>query len=588
MTGSPAYVSPPFLFRLSFGLTRKFRFRSNRSQEYANPPMTTDLKGKTSLSFPATRLGASPDRLDSWKEIASYLKREVRTVQLWEKREGMPVHRHFHRKLGTVFAFRSEIEEWSKRGLGEVGARPQAESLAAPLQATLIEIEVPDLASVGKHRELRLLAEEVLTRLQRLEQCHVVVTRPLSERRLVSADRPTANYIIDWKMTRGFGAEADGECRLQVNLTAGSNGPPVWAHTYLLPIDAEDACALADRIVQCIWLKIVSFSRSAGRVVHEEKASARGAYLRGRYFQNQRNASGLHKATEWFRRAIQLDSRSAPAHSGLADTLTLLAFYEFASPFEAIPEARRAALRAIEFDAGLAEGHASLADIHFHFDRDWRSAERQYRRAIECDPSYALGYHWYANLLTARGQHEAAQTAIMHAVEIDPVSVITQVWAGVTSHLASHFDEAIAYYRSALELDPGFACAHMYLAQTLEQKGEFGEALAGFDTAMQLAGGSPCIAAMKAHTHAIAGDRKSAQEILGGVVSSGDLECMPSYDIAAAYAALGEFPQSFEWLRRACLEHNMRLYSLAQDPRFDRLRYRPEFREIVARIGLSS
>jgi tetratricopeptide (TPR) repeat protein len=558
--------------------------------------MTTDLKAKTVLSSPTTRLGASPDRLDSWKEIASYLKREVRTVQLWEKREGMPVHRHFHRKLGTVFAFRSEIEEWSKhvsRGVsaGDAEDRPRAEGSAAPLRSTVIEIEVPDLASIGRHRELRLLAEEVLTRLQRLEQYNVVVTRPQSARKLASAgqhlsssDRPIAKYVVDWKMTGEFGS-AFG---LQVNLMAGLNGPPVWAHNYPLPADAEDCCALADRIVQCIWLKIVSFSRSANRVVYEEKASARGAYLRGRYFQNQRNEGGLHKAAEWFRKAIELDSRCAPAHSGLADTLTLLAFYEFVSPFQAIPEARRAALRAIEFDADLAEGHASLADIHFHFDRDWSSADRQYRRAIECDPSYALGYHWYANLLTARGQHEAAQTAIMHAVEIDPVSVITQVWAGVTSHLANHFDEAIGYYRSALELDPSFACAHMYLAQTLEQTGEFGEALAGFDTAMQLTGGSRCIAAMKAHTHAIAGDHNSAQQMLGKIVRSENSQCMPSYDIAAAYAALGEFPKSFEWLRRACLEHNMRLYSLAQDPRFDRLRYRPEFREIVARIGLSS
>ncbi len=51
----------------------------------------------------APRLGAGPDRLDSWKEIASYLKREVRTVQIWEKKEGLPVHRHFHNQLGTVF-----------------------------------------------------------------------------------------------------------------------------------------------------------------------------------------------------------------------------------------------------------------------------------------------------------------------------------------------------------------------------------------------------------------------------------------------------------------------------------------------------
>jgi hypothetical protein len=51
-------------------------------------------------------------RLDSWKKIASYLKRDVSTVQRWERREGMPVHRHLHDKLGSVFGFRSELDAW--------------------------------------------------------------------------------------------------------------------------------------------------------------------------------------------------------------------------------------------------------------------------------------------------------------------------------------------------------------------------------------------------------------------------------------------------------------------------------------------
>ena len=65
----------------------------------------------TALEAPLSRL----DRLDSWKEIANHLGREVRTVQLWEKREGLPVHRHFHRSLSSVFAFRSEVDAWCQR-----------------------------------------------------------------------------------------------------------------------------------------------------------------------------------------------------------------------------------------------------------------------------------------------------------------------------------------------------------------------------------------------------------------------------------------------------------------------------------------
>jgi Tol biopolymer transport system component len=63
-----------------------------------------------------TRPSVSPpeDRLDSWKEIAAYLNRDVTTVQRWEKREGMPVHRHLHDRLGTVYASRAELDAWAR------------------------------------------------------------------------------------------------------------------------------------------------------------------------------------------------------------------------------------------------------------------------------------------------------------------------------------------------------------------------------------------------------------------------------------------------------------------------------------------
>ena len=54
------------------------------------------------------------DRLDSWKEIAAYLNRDVTTVQRWEKREGMPVHRHQHDKIGSVYAVRAELDAWAR------------------------------------------------------------------------------------------------------------------------------------------------------------------------------------------------------------------------------------------------------------------------------------------------------------------------------------------------------------------------------------------------------------------------------------------------------------------------------------------
>src|ERR1700678_1858234 len=69
--------------------------------------------GETSLSTPPSGRRLE-DRLDSWKEIASYLKRDVTTVQRWEKREGMPVHRHLHDRMGSVYASRAELDAWTR------------------------------------------------------------------------------------------------------------------------------------------------------------------------------------------------------------------------------------------------------------------------------------------------------------------------------------------------------------------------------------------------------------------------------------------------------------------------------------------
>jgi len=420
----------------------------------------------TKATIPTLRAPASQipwtntDRLDSWKEIARYLRREVRTVQLWEKKEGLPVHRHFHKRLGSVFAYRSEIDLW---------------------------------------------------------QCRV--------------------------------------SRIESDREAPAGWPSV-------------------------------FPPRNNQVVSHRTSGARENYLKGRYFWNQRSEKGLRKAIVCFESAMREEPGFALPYSGMADSLTLLSFYEMTSAAEIMPAARRAAQKAIELDPHSAEAHASLADVFLHFDRDWQAADREYRRAIECNPDYALGYHWYANLLAARGQHEAAHMAIMHALEINPVSIITLVWAGVTSHLAHHFEEAIRYYQNALELDPQFIWAHMYMAQALEQTGDFKLALQEFDTAARLAEGNKSVKAMMAHAHAVSGDRDSAREILQELGSTGPQQGMPSYDIAATYAALGELHRMIEWLNRACRERNMKVFTLAQDPRFDLLRQHSGFRRIVEQVGL--
>src|SRR6202051_1334906 len=83
----------------------------------------------------APRSARSPgDRLESWKEIATYLSRDVTTVQRWEKREGMPVHRHLHDKRGSVYALTEELDRWMQsRRLSEADPESQPEAEIPPI-----------------------------------------------------------------------------------------------------------------------------------------------------------------------------------------------------------------------------------------------------------------------------------------------------------------------------------------------------------------------------------------------------------------------------------------------------------------------
>ena len=81
---------------------------------------------------PPIPIGESrPDNfLDSWKEIATYLGREVRTVQRWEKNEGLPVHRQIHEKLASVYAYKSEVDGWWRERSAKLASKPENGEIA--------------------------------------------------------------------------------------------------------------------------------------------------------------------------------------------------------------------------------------------------------------------------------------------------------------------------------------------------------------------------------------------------------------------------------------------------------------------------
>jgi tetratricopeptide (TPR) repeat protein len=521
------------------------------------------------VHFQRLVMAENDDRLNSWKQIASVLNREVRTVQMWEKHEGLPIHRHFHNRRSTVFASRAEIESWARRRT-EIRMPGKVIESARNFVSQHCQIAFL-LPAVGP--AAKALSQLLRQAAQRLDSAAVEIS---------TGQENAAEFLLRWRKFSETGSAV-------AELFSVRNGTVMWSRSFSLERTdwTETPEELAAQMNQCMWLHTILTARGPAVSSRAPRAEVRETYFKGRYFWNRRNEMDLHKALQCFRAAADADPEFALAYTGIADTLTLLSFYEIVSPTEAMPQARDAAMRAIQLEPNLAEAHTSLADVHLHFDWKWDAAGREYRRAIECNPGYALGYQWYANLLAATGQHDAAYAAVMRALEIEPVSLSFQVWAGVTSHLARRYDDAVSHYQKALELDPNFIVAHMYLAQALEQKGCYPEALHSFDTAIRLTGGTSHLTAMKAHACALAGDAQSARDLLNQLQHPPFGKCLPSYDIAATHAALGDLSLAVHWLERARNERNMKLFLVSQDPRFDALHGRSEFSAVMQQLGLA-
>src|SRR5713101_8982723 len=203
--------------------------------------MIKSLAPTAANSQPSNGMWTDPDRLDSWKEIASYLRREVRTVQLWEKREGLPVHRHFHQSLGSVFALRSEIDRW-KRQVSRESANQELEAAITPKSTRSaggrITIYVLPLKNVTVTSERRRLCDAIVAQtIAALEQVNpgslsiVSPKFPVQQERRESHVKTSSDEKVDYVLQWSIQDDGSG-LRVNVALLFAGTDAVVWSHTY--------------------------------------------------------------------------------------------------------------------------------------------------------------------------------------------------------------------------------------------------------------------------------------------------------------------------------------------------------------------
>jgi len=401
------------------------------------------------------------------------------------------------------------------------------------------------------------------------------------------------NHVLEGSVRR------DGNrVRITAQLVDARSDTHLWSETYDRKLD--DIFAVQENIARVIAQELLAhFSDFESRQVSTSNlkaydiylkgrrpvnSEAYEAYLKGRYHLNKWRGEGFPKGLEYFQQAVEMDPNYALAHVGLADSYNLLGIWGFLPPKEAYPKSKAIVMKALELDDTLAEAHCVLADVKLFYDWDWAGAGREYRRAIELNPSYAFAHNNYAFYFVALMRHDDALAEIKRARELDPVSLMINSDLGWAYYFARQYDQAILQFRRALELDPNLAISQFALGHVYEQKEMFAESMAAFQKAVSLSPGDLEAIAGLGHAYAVAGRREDALKIVARLKQPSQHMNIPSWGIATIYISLDNKDEAFVWLEKVFVDRLAQLIYIQTDPVLDPLRSDPRFQDLVHRM----
>ena len=389
------------------------------------------------------------------------------------------------------------------------------------------------------------------------------------------------DYLVEGSVQR------DGDrIRISARLIQVSDQICLWAGNFerslpdIFTLQTEVARSIAEALK-------VELLPDQGRRAAGPSAEAYELYLRGRYFWNKRTEGDLNKAIDCFNRALEDEPGYAQAYAGVADCYSMLGWNSMLPPDVALPKARSAAVKALKLNDRLAEAHASLAFCKMFHEWDWVGAEREFKRALELNPSYPAARPWYAFLMSASGRHTEAIKEVHRALQLDPFSRPIGASAGLVLSLAGQHDKAIQQCLRTLEMDDtGFYQTYFVLGASYAAKGMFQEAVESLETAVARSNGNPHMIAALGNALAVGGRTTDARKLVGELRKREGTRHVSPLNLAMVYTGLGDKDEAFEWLEKAYESRSLWLIFLNVHPMFEELRSDSRFKSLVRRMGL--
>jgi serine/threonine protein kinase/tetratricopeptide (TPR) repeat protein len=347
----------------------------------------------------------------------------------------------------------------------------------------------------------------------------------------------------------------------------------LWARSYerdmgdILTLQGEVAQAIAHEV----QVKLTPQEQTRLTRARPVNPEAYEAYIKGRHLEVLDDA----KDVEFQQRATQIDPTWAPAYAAIVwPTLNM-----GLPPVEACAKARTAAGKALELDDTLSEAYYAMAWVRYQCDWDWPGTERDFKRAIELDPTNSQARHYYSHYLLAMRRFDESLIESKRALERDPLS------EALNFHLAWHYvfahqaDLAIEQCRKVLEVFPNSGGGHLFRMWAYEMKGLYEQAIAD---ELEL---NPKRAARLKRAYGRFGARGYWQSRLDSELEQTKQGYVSPLDIAVFYAQLGQRDEAFAWLEKGYDERSTWMAELINHPRFDPLRSDPRFQDLLRRMN---
>jgi len=587
--------------------------------------------GESSRGTPST-VRAVEERLDSWKAIAAYLHRDITTVQRWEKREGMPVHRHLHDRMGSVYAFSSELDAWqaSRKLLLEANEQEQQDqgpALPPDVGAVFEQRRTPQsrvwlvlggvaltlllavlIAMTREHArppQIRSLAvlplknlsgdpaqeyladgmtEALISRLSRIQDLRVISrtsSMTFKDTKVPLPEIATTLHVD--AIVEGSVIREGNRIRVHAQLIRGATDEHFWSEEY--EREVRDALALESDVAQAIARKVevtlTGKERQRLATTHQVSPEVYESFLRAQDQANNINSGDdVEKAISDFEDTISKDPNFAPAYVGLASMYQLqTTSHASVPPQEARPKLISAARKALELDPDLVQPHILLGEV-YQRQWQWNDAEAELKRALELSPNDARAQEQFAIWLLCEGRMDEALTWTQRAREIDPLGH-SSITNGFILFHARRYDEAIRELRGVEAAYPN----HWYLGFALIANGQPDEAIKVLERGLST-DRAPTVMGLLVRAYAHAGRRADALRLLDELKTRQQKTYVPSAAFVNAYLGLGDNEQALVWLEKGYQERSNILQLIKVHPYFDPLRGDPRFKELVHRVGL--